>query len=99
MIRKSSFSADGITDFSFRIAPNLAQIQAKCQLLQLMKGQHIVSDNFHEMFISHWKLYGDMKTVIGNPAPQCHQPCTFTPAGFVPSGSKVEPFEALFSPI
>ena len=52
MIRKSSFSAHGTTDFSFRIAPNLAQIQAKCQLLQLMKGQHIVSNNFYEMLIS-----------------------------------------------
>lgn len=52
MLRASSFSADGITDFSFRIAPTLAQVQAKCQLLQLMKGQWIASKNFYEMFIS-----------------------------------------------
>lgn len=52
MIRKSSLSADGTTDFSFRIAHTLAQIQAKCQLLQLMKGQHIALNNFHEMLIS-----------------------------------------------
>lgn len=52
MIRKSSFSADGITDFWFRIAPTLAEIQAKCQLLQLLKGQHIASNDFYEMLIS-----------------------------------------------
>lgn len=67
MIRKSSFGTDGITDFSFRIAPTLAQIQAKCQLLQLTKGQHIASNNVYEMLIS--EVGAPWRWLICNPAP------------------------------